>query len=205
MNCFEPLITHSPPSSRAVVRVAPASDPASGSVSPNPASARPASRSGSSSLLLLLGAEAEDRHRAEADAGLEGDRERLVDAAERLDREAQGEVVAALPAVLLGERQAEQPQLAHLRDDVERQRVRAVGLVGARRDDLVGEVAHHARRARARRRSGRSCPWCPRVLGRVCGVGCRGRGGVGMFCGDGDDVGEHLVAAHLVADGDVEA
>ena len=49
MNCFEPLITHSPPSSRAVVRVAPASDPASGSVSPKPASAVPASRSGSSS------------------------------------------------------------------------------------------------------------------------------------------------------------
>ena len=49
MNCFEPLITHSSPSRRAVVRVAPASEPASGSVSPNAASARPASRSGSSS------------------------------------------------------------------------------------------------------------------------------------------------------------
>ena len=144
MNCFEPLITHSPPSRRAVVRVAPASDPASGSVSPKPASARPASRSGSSSLLLLLGAEAEDRHRAEAHAGLEGDRERLVDAPERLDREAQREVVAALAAVLLGERQPEQTELAHLRDDVERQRVGAVGLVGTRRDDLVGEFAHHA-------------------------------------------------------------
>ena len=48
MNCFEPLITHSPPSSRAVVRVAPASEPASGSVRPKPASAFPASRSGSS-------------------------------------------------------------------------------------------------------------------------------------------------------------
>ena len=46
MNCFAPSITHSPPSRRAVVRVAPASDPASGSVRPNPASARPASRSG---------------------------------------------------------------------------------------------------------------------------------------------------------------
>ncbi len=50
MNCFDPLMTHSPPSRRAVVRVAPASEPASGSVSPKPASAVPASRSGSSSL-----------------------------------------------------------------------------------------------------------------------------------------------------------
>lgn len=49
MNCFEPLMTHSPFSSRAVVRVAPASEPASGSVRPKPASARPARRSGSSS------------------------------------------------------------------------------------------------------------------------------------------------------------
>jgi hypothetical protein len=49
MNCFEPLMTHSPSSSRAVVRVAPASLPASGSVSPKPASARPARRSGRSS------------------------------------------------------------------------------------------------------------------------------------------------------------
>ena len=49
MNCFAPLITHSSPSRRAVVRVAPASEPASGSVRPKPASAAPESRSGSSS------------------------------------------------------------------------------------------------------------------------------------------------------------
>ncbi len=49
MNAFSPSITHSSPSSRAVVRVPPASLPASGSVSPNPASARPAHRSGSHS------------------------------------------------------------------------------------------------------------------------------------------------------------
>ena len=49
MNCFAPSITHSPSSSRARVRVAPASDPASGSVSPNAASRRPAQSSGSHS------------------------------------------------------------------------------------------------------------------------------------------------------------
>ncbi len=46
MKAFAPLMTHSPPSSTARVFVAPASEPASGSVSPNPASARPATRSG---------------------------------------------------------------------------------------------------------------------------------------------------------------
>ena len=47
MNIFEPSITHSPPSSRAVVRVAPASDPAPGSVSPNAASRSPEASAGS--------------------------------------------------------------------------------------------------------------------------------------------------------------
>ena len=47
MKALAPLRTHSSPSSRALVRVAPASEPASGSVRPNAASARPATRSGS--------------------------------------------------------------------------------------------------------------------------------------------------------------
>ena len=47
MNIFDPSITQSPSSSRAAVRVAPASDPAPGSVSPNAASALPEARSGS--------------------------------------------------------------------------------------------------------------------------------------------------------------
>ncbi len=47
MNDLAPLITHSSPSSSARVFVAPASEPASGSVSPKAASARPATRSGS--------------------------------------------------------------------------------------------------------------------------------------------------------------
>ena len=49
MNCFAPSITHSPSSSRARVRVLPASDPASGSVRPNAASLRPEQSSGSHS------------------------------------------------------------------------------------------------------------------------------------------------------------
>ena len=47
MNCLLPLITQLPSTSSARVLVAEASDPASASVSPNAARARPASRSGS--------------------------------------------------------------------------------------------------------------------------------------------------------------
>ena len=46
MNCFAPSITHSPSSRRARVFVAPASEPASGSVSPNAPRRRPAVSSG---------------------------------------------------------------------------------------------------------------------------------------------------------------
>ena len=49
MKIFEPSTTHSPSSSRAVVRAARASEPAPGSVRPNAASLRPAARSGSHS------------------------------------------------------------------------------------------------------------------------------------------------------------
>ena len=44
---FEPFTTHEPSRSSAVVRVAPASEPAPGSVSPNAARRRPDARSGS--------------------------------------------------------------------------------------------------------------------------------------------------------------
>ena len=49
MNCLAPSITHSPSSRRARVRVLPASEPASGSVSPNAPSSSPEHRRGSHS------------------------------------------------------------------------------------------------------------------------------------------------------------
>ena len=49
MNCLAPSITQSPLSRRARVRTLPASEPASGSVSPNAPSLRPAVSSGSHS------------------------------------------------------------------------------------------------------------------------------------------------------------
>ena len=53
MNCLHPFTTHSPSSRRAVVRVLPASGPASGSVRPNAASRFPAHSCGSHSYALL--------------------------------------------------------------------------------------------------------------------------------------------------------
>ena len=71
----------------AVVRVAPASEPASGSVRPNAASRAPRGEGGEPVLLLLLGAEQEDRHRPERGVRGDGDRDGRVDARELLDRD----------------------------------------------------------------------------------------------------------------------
>ena len=66
MNDFDPSITHSPPSSRAVVRIAPATSvPPPGSVSPNAAELLARAQRGQPLALLLLRAEPVDRHDAE--------------------------------------------------------------------------------------------------------------------------------------------
>ena len=57
MNIFSPSITHAPSAARARVRVLPASDPASGSVSPNAAERAAAAQVGQEAVLLLLAAE----------------------------------------------------------------------------------------------------------------------------------------------------
>ena len=93
MNVLLPSTTHSSPSSVAFVRVAPASDPASASVSPNAPSARARDHRDEVLLLLRLGARVEERRRAEAHAGFERDRHRRVDPRQLLDREAVGEEV----------------------------------------------------------------------------------------------------------------
>ena len=144
MNAFSPLITHSPAasSSTAVVRVPPASLPASGSVSPKPPRRPPRAQVGQPRLLLRLGAEPVDRVGAEAHPRLEGDRHRVVDPRQLLDRDAQHREVAAAPAVLLRERDAEQPEVAHRPHDVDREVVVAVPRLRVRRDLALGELAH---------------------------------------------------------------
>ena len=138
------VMIHCPSRSSARVCVAPASEPAPGSVSPNAASLRPAARSGSHSLLLLLGAEHEDRHRPERRVRRDGDRDGGVDPRQLLDRDRVGERVAAGAAVLLRDRDAHEPELGHALDDLVREAVLGVELLGDRGDLRLGELAHGA-------------------------------------------------------------
>ena len=124
------------------MRVAPASEPASASVSPNAPSTSPAIIGTRYSCFCASVPAVEERRRAEAHARFERDRHRRVDARELLDREAVREVVGAAAAVLLRERQPEQPELAHREHGVDGERVVAVPGLGVRRDLGFGELAH---------------------------------------------------------------
>ncbi len=94
-------------------------------------------------LLLGFGTGVEERRRAEADARLERDRHRRVDARDLLDRDAVRQIVGAGAAVLLGKREPEQAQLAHGAHGVDGKRVIAVPVGGVGRDLGLGEVPHH--------------------------------------------------------------
>ena len=85
----------------------------------------------------------EDRIGAEADTGRERDAHRLVDPTELLDRDAQRGEVTVGTAVLLGEHDPEQAELAHLADDVDGEVVIDVPLCRVRRDLAFGELTHH--------------------------------------------------------------
>ena len=91
--------------------------------------------------LLLVGAEPVDGHGAQRHARLQRDRHTLVDLAQLLQCQAQGEVVTAHAAPLLGERQTEQTHIGHAGDDFVGERVFGVVPCGHRRDDALGEVA----------------------------------------------------------------
>ena len=93
------------------------------------------------SLFLFFGPERVDGIGSQSDRRLERDRHRRVDPGQFLDGQAEGEEVGPLASVLLGERQAEQPHLAHLLDDVQRKLLAPVHLLGARGDDVFGELA----------------------------------------------------------------
>ena len=70
------------------------------------------------------------------------DRDRRVDPRQLLDRERVRDGVAAGAAVLLGDRQAHQPELAELGDELVRETRLAVELLGDGRDLLARELAH---------------------------------------------------------------
>ena len=141
MKTLAPFTTQVPSRSVAVVRVAPASEPASGSVSPNAARRSPRASGGIQSLLLLVAAEEVDRHRPERGVRCERDRHRRVDAGELLDRDRVGERVAARASELLGERDSHQPEVGHLRDELVREACLAVDLLGDGCHPVDGEPA----------------------------------------------------------------
>jgi hypothetical protein len=91
-------------------------------------------------------AEPVDRHGAQGDTGFERDGHTLIDLAEFLQRQAEGEVVATHAAVLLGERQTEQAHVGHSRDDFVREGVLFVVLGGHGCHHALGEVSHRLRK-----------------------------------------------------------
>ena len=92
--------------------------------------------------LLLLGAEVPDRQRAERVVGGDGDRDGRVDARQLLDRDRVRQRVGARAAVLLRDRHAHQPELGQLGDELVREPLLAVELLGDRCDTLERELPH---------------------------------------------------------------
>ena len=142
MNCLAPLMTQSPLSATARVRVLPASEPASGSVSPKAASCSPLVSCGSQLLLLLFVAESDDRPGAER--GVRGDRDAdaRVHPGELLDGERVAEIVGSPAAVLLRVGDAHQAQFPQLLHDFVRKSLRPVELLGDRFYLALGEIPH---------------------------------------------------------------
>ena len=91
-------------------------------------------------VLLLVGAPVVDRGGAERDVGGHGDRHRRVDPGQLFHRECVGEDVAAAAAVLLGEGDAHQAEIAELLDDLVGEGLGAVQLFGDGRDLAHGEI-----------------------------------------------------------------
>ena len=124
MNCLAPSITHSPSSSRARVRTLPASEPASGSVSPNAPSLRPARQLRQPLAASAPRAEQVDRLRAERRVRAHRDRHGGVHARELLDRDRVGERVAARAADSSGNGIPISPSSPSLAHDLVRERLR---------------------------------------------------------------------------------
>ena len=141
MNIFEPSIVHSPSASRAVVRSAGvgARLRLGQPERREPAAAREV---GQPLPPLLLGAEQVDRQRPERVVRGDRDRDRRVDPRQLLDRDRVRERVGAAAAVLLRDRHPHQPELGELGDELVREALLAVELLGDRRDLLEREPAH---------------------------------------------------------------
>ncbi len=142
MNSLAPLMTHEP-SSQSGGGAGPAGVAARARLGEAEGAQRLArAEAGEPFLLLALVAEAEDRHGAERDPGLERDGDGLVDPAELLEGQAEDEEVPAHAAVLLGKGQAEESHLTHLPHDVVGEGLGGVVVGGHRGDHVTGERLH---------------------------------------------------------------
>ena len=142
MKRFSPLITQLSPSRVARVRTLAASDPAPASVSAKAASILPLRQIRHPALLLLVRAAVEQRQRAQLLDGRD-QAARGAHPAELLDDEQSVEIMsAAQAAVLVRKRQRQEVVLAQQLDDVPRELAAAVDLGRARRDLVLGQLAH---------------------------------------------------------------
>ncbi len=132
-----------PVSRRAVVRVAPASEPPSGSVRPKAPRISPEQRRGSDLPLLGLRAEEVDRHRAERDARLQGDGDGGVHPGAPPGR-SRGRGSRRPCRRTPREGQSEQAHAAHLPDSIVRELVPLVEVADLRGHDVVGELLDRA-------------------------------------------------------------
>ena len=142
MNAFEPSTIHSPPSNRPVVCTSAASEPAPGSVSPNPPSASP--RASGASQRSFCSSVPNRFSRLPARPSAADKRDRRPTGRRGPAPRARGTTVIASASGApdrRGEREPEQPEVAHLLDDVERELLLQVGLGRPRSDHLVRELA----------------------------------------------------------------
>ena len=141
MNVFEPLITYSSPSLTARVLIPDTSEPGVGLGDAQAQDRLAADRRRHPLALLLLGAERQDRRHRHV--GLHGHAHRQaagIGVGHLLRQDERAVIVAALPAVLLGLVETQEPQLAHAREHRVGER-RLLPLLGVRRELFDGEAA----------------------------------------------------------------
>ena len=156
MNAFEPSTTQSPFSNRPGRMHLGRVGAGAGLGQSEPAERLAASERREPALLLLVGPEPVQQVAGEPDRRRQRDRDRLVDPPELLERETHRDRVGVGSPVRLGERQPEQPEVAHLLHHVERELLLPVGLGRPRRDDLVQRTRGRPRGTPLVRRSDRS-------------------------------------------------
>ena len=113
--------------------------PTPGSVSPNVASFSPRACGHEPALALLLGRPLQEGQRVEPDVDALDDPEGGVGAFELLAQDREADVVHAGAAVGLGDRRAEEPLLAHPREQLAREATVLVPVADVRQDLGLGE------------------------------------------------------------------